>query len=74
MFRATEGLWKKYGDDRVVDTPLAEIGIMGAAIGLAINGLRPVAEIQFEGLRAGLRPENHGARYWHPQGARSPSR
>jgi pyruvate dehydrogenase E1 component beta subunit len=50
VFRATEALWKKYGDDRVVDTPLAEIGIMGAAIGLAITGMRPVAEIQFDGF------------------------
>ncbi len=50
VFRATEGLWKKYGDDRVVDTPLAEIGIMGSAIGLAISGMRPIAEIQFDGF------------------------
>lgn len=50
VFRATDGLWKKYGDDRVVDTPLAEIGIMGSAIGLAITGMRPVAEIQFDGF------------------------
>ena len=50
VFRATENLWKKYGDDRVVDTPLAEIGIMGSAIGLAITGMRPVAEIQFDGF------------------------
>lgn len=50
VFRATDGLWKKYGDDRVVDTPLAEIGIMGSAIGLAVNGMRPVAEIQFDGF------------------------
>lgn len=50
VFRATEGLWKKYGDDRVVDTPLAEIGIMGSAIGLAVSGMRPVAEIQFDGF------------------------
>jgi len=50
VFRATEGLWKKYGDDRVVDTPLAEIGIMGSAIGLAITGMRPIAEIQFDGF------------------------
>lgn len=50
VFRATDGLWKKYGDDRVVDTPLAEIGIMGSAIGLAVNGFKPVAEIQFDGF------------------------
>jgi pyruvate dehydrogenase E1 component beta subunit len=50
VFRATDGLWKKYGDARVVDTPLAEIGIMGCAIGLAVDGLRPVAEIQFDGF------------------------
>jgi pyruvate dehydrogenase E1 component beta subunit len=50
VFRATEGLWKKYGEARVVDTPLAEIGIMGSAIGLAITGYRPVAEIQFDGF------------------------
>lgn len=50
VFRATDGLWKRYGDDRVVDTPLAEIGILGSAIGLAIDGMRPVAEIQFDGF------------------------
>ncbi len=50
VFRATEGLWKKYGDERVVDTPLAEIGIMGSAIGLAVNGFKPIAEIQFDGF------------------------
>ncbi|MDE2040584.1 MAG: alpha-ketoacid dehydrogenase subunit beta [Elusimicrobia bacterium] len=50
VFRATEGLWKKYGEQRVVDTPLAEIGIVGGAIGLALAGLRPVAEIQFDGF------------------------
>lgn len=50
VFRATDGLWKKYGDERVVDTPLAEIGIMGGAIGLAVAGMRPVAEIQFDGF------------------------
>jgi pyruvate dehydrogenase E1 component beta subunit len=50
VFRATDGLWKKYGEDRVVDTPLAEIGIMGSAIGLAVNGFKPIAEIQFDGF------------------------
>ncbi|MCS6948617.1 MAG: alpha-ketoacid dehydrogenase subunit beta, partial [Steroidobacteraceae bacterium] len=47
VFRVTEGLQKKYGAHRVIDTPIAEGGIVGAAIGMAVNGLRPVAEIQF---------------------------
>ena len=47
VFLATEGLYQKYGEDRVIDTPLAESGIVGIAIGAAINGLRPIAEIQF---------------------------
>jgi 2-oxoisovalerate dehydrogenase E1 component beta subunit len=47
VFRATDGLWQKYGDKRVIDMPIAEALIVGAAIGAALNGLRPVAEIQF---------------------------
>ena len=47
VFRTTEGLQRKYGEQRVLDTPIAEGGIVAAAIGMSINGLRPVAEIQF---------------------------
>jgi len=50
VFRATEDLFDEFGEDRVIDTPLSEIGIVGVAIGLALYGLRPVAEIQFEGF------------------------
>ncbi|GMA50201.1 pyruvate dehydrogenase E1 component subunit beta [Alicyclobacillus contaminans] len=50
VFRATDGLQKKYGKDRVFDTPLAESGIAGLAVGLAMQGMRPVAEIQFFGF------------------------
>jgi 2-oxoisovalerate dehydrogenase E1 component beta subunit len=47
VFRATDGLQKQFGAERVIDTPLAELGIAGIAIGAALNGMRPVAEIQF---------------------------
>ena len=47
VFLATDGLWAEFGDDRVIDTPLSESMIVGASIGAAVNGLRPVAEIQF---------------------------
>ncbi|MDS0297145.1 alpha-ketoacid dehydrogenase subunit beta [Halogeometricum sp. S1BR25-6] len=50
VFRATEGLWDEFGDDRVIDTPLAESGIAGTAIGMATMGMRPVAEMQFSGF------------------------
>ena len=47
VFRATEGLQQEFGEERVVDTPLNECGIVGAAIGMAITGMRPCVEIQF---------------------------
>ncbi len=50
VFRITDGLHEKYGPDRVYDTPVAESGIVGAAFGLAIAGMRPVAELQFMGF------------------------
>ena len=50
VFRVTEGLHQRFGGDRVVDSPLAESGIVGTAIGLAMGGLRPIPEIQFEGF------------------------
>jgi pyruvate dehydrogenase E1 component beta subunit len=64
VFRVTDGLQAKFGANRVFDTPLAESGIIGVSIGMAVKGLRPVAEIQFEGF---LHPAmdqimNHAAR------------
>jgi pyruvate dehydrogenase E1 component beta subunit len=50
VFRITDGLQKDFGEQRVLDTPLAESGIIGTAIGLAIRGFRPVCEIQFDGF------------------------
>src|SRR5690606_16073705 len=47
VFRTTDGLQRKYGEHRVLDTPISELGIVGTSIGMAVNGLRPVAEIQF---------------------------
>jgi len=50
VFRVTEGLQKDFGEDRVIDTPLAESGIVGTAIGMALRGYRPIVEIQFDGF------------------------
>src|SRR3979409_1377403 len=50
VFRATDGLQAEFGPKRVFDTPLAESAIVGAAFGMALTGLRPVAEIQFMGF------------------------
>ena len=65
VFRVTEGLQKRFGADRVVDTPLSESGIMGTAIGLAMAGMRPIPEIQFEGFMGPAYDQlvNHAARY-----------
>jgi pyruvate dehydrogenase E1 component beta subunit len=48
VFRVTDGLLSKYGPERVIDTPLVEVGIVGMAIGMAVQGLRPIPEIQFQ--------------------------
>ncbi len=50
VFRVTDGLAKEFGNDRVIDSPLAESGIVGTSIGMAVAGLKPVCEIQFEGF------------------------
>ncbi len=65
VFRVTEGLQQRFGEERVADTPLAESGIMGSAIGLAMAGLRPIPEIQFEGFLGPAYDQlvNHAARY-----------
>ena len=65
VFRVTDGLLAKFGDQRVVDTPLAEGAIVGMAIGMAIYGLKPVPEIQFSGFsfQSFHQIENHAARY-----------
>jgi len=65
VFRVTDGLQAKFGADRVIDTPLAESGIMGTAIGLAMAGMRPIPEIQFEGFLGPAYDQlcNHAARY-----------
>jgi len=65
IFRATDGLIQKYGEARVIDTPLAEAGIIGTAVGMAFNGLKPIAEMQFSGFMytAFHQIENHVARY-----------
>ena len=82
VFRATEGLYDEFGGDRVIDTPLAESGIVGTAIGMAAYGLKPVAEMQFLGFiypafdqivshAARLRTRSRG-RYTAPMVIRAP--
>ena len=72
VFRVTEGLLEEYGEERVIDTPLAEAGIIGVSLGMAVYGLRPVAEIQFSGFSylAFHQMETQVARMrWRSQGA-----
>ncbi len=71
VFRVTDGLLDKFGSQRVIDTPLAESGIVGMSIGMAVYGLRPVCEIQFSGFsyQNFHQIENHAARMrWRSQG------
>jgi len=65
VFRVTEGLFKQFGGERVLDTPLAESGILGTAIGMALAGLKPVAEMQFSGFSYLMfaHLEGHASRY-----------
>lgn len=65
VFRVTEGLHDRFGGDRVMNTPLAESGIVGTSIGLAMAGMRPVAEVQFDGFLGPAYDQlcNHAARY-----------
>ena len=65
VFRVTEDLHRKFGGKRVIDSPLAEAGIIGTAVGMALYGLRPVCEIQFSGFafQCFHQIENHCARY-----------
>ena len=72
VFRVTDGLLEEYGEQRVMDTPLAESAIVGVSIGMAAYGLRPVAEIQFSGFTylAFHQLESHAARLrWRSQGS-----
>jgi len=65
VFRVTEDLHRRFGGRRVIDSPLAEAGIIGASVGMALYGLKPVAEIQFSGFsfQCFHQIENHAARY-----------
>jgi pyruvate dehydrogenase E1 component beta subunit len=65
VFRVTEDLHRKFGGKRVIDSPLAEAGIIGTAVGMALYGLKPVCEIQFSGFafQCFHQIENHAARY-----------
>jgi pyruvate dehydrogenase E1 component beta subunit len=71
VFRATEGLLESYGEDRVVDTPLAEAAIVGGAVGLCMTGMRPVVEMQFDSFSYPALDQmfSHVSRYrWRTRG------
>lgn len=71
IFRATENLIEEFGEERVIDTPLAESGILGFSIGMAMNGMKPVPEMQFSGFSyLGFHQlESHASRlHWRSQG------
>jgi pyruvate/2-oxoglutarate/acetoin dehydrogenase E1 component len=71
VFRATEGLQEAFGEDRVVDTPLAEAGIVGSAIGLCMTGMRPIVEMQFDSFSYPALDQmfSHVSRYrWRTRG------
>ena len=69
VFLATDGLFEEFGEDRVIDTPLAESSIIGIALGAAVNGMRPIAEIQFgDFIWPGINQlvgEAAKVRFWH---------
>ncbi len=64
VFRVTEGLQEKFGEDRVIDTPLAEVGIIGVSLGLAVAGMKPIPEVQFDGFSLAMLDQlyNHVSR------------
>jgi pyruvate/2-oxoglutarate/acetoin dehydrogenase E1 component len=67
VFQVTRGLWEKYGDDRVFDTPISELALSSAAFGSAVSGLRPVCEIMFADFSALAADSliNQAAKYWY---------
>ena len=76
VFRVTEDLHREFGGTRVIDSPLAEAGIIGASVGMALYGLKPVCEIQFSGFafQCFHQIENHAARYRSARRAASTAR